>query len=155
MAELAVPLIALGSMYIISKQKDKRIKSDIQGGMQGFEGYTNMTKTENALPGVNPPRPTVNFPLTEPVKTSNNISAYMNANQTTDKFYNPDNFAQQERRNNGNYGVGGGAQTTYSMTGQPIDKDKFKHNNMMPYFGGKVRGATADTNITESVLDNM
>jgi hypothetical protein len=26
---------------------------------------------------------------------------------------------------------------------------------MLPYFGGKVRGATADTNITESVLDNM
>jgi hypothetical protein len=41
------------------------------------------------------------------------------------------------------------------MTGEAIDKSQFKHNNMMPYFGGKVRGATADTNIVESVLDNM
>jgi hypothetical protein len=150
MAELAIPLIALGSMYVIKKQKDKKGKTDI-----GTEGYTNMTQTRNALPGINPPKPTINFPLTEPVKTSNNTSAYINPNQTTDKFYNPNNYASQEQRNSGNYGVGGGTQTTYSMTGEAIDKEKFKHNNMMPYFGGKVRGATADTNITESVLDNM
>ena len=154
MAELAVPLIALGSMYIISKQKDKKIKSDIQG-LQGLEGFTNMTQTLNPLPGVNPPRPVINFPLTEPVKTSNNTSAYMNANQVTDKYFNPNNYAAQEKRNTGNYGVGGGTQTTYSLTGKEIDKEKFKHNNMMPYFGGKIRGATADTNITESLLDNM
>ena len=154
MAEIAVPLIALGSMYIMSKQKDKKIKSDIQGQGQGTEGYTNMTQTRNALPGVNPPTPPYNFPLTEPVKTSNNVGAYMNPNQTTDKFYNPANYASVDNRNNGGYGVGGGTQTTYSMTGKPIDKDNFKHINMMPYFGGKVRGATADKNITESVLDN-
>lgn len=153
MAEIAIPLIALGSMYIVSKQKDKKIKSDIQGSYA--EGYTNMTQTKNPLPGINPPKPPINFPLTEPVKTSNNTSAYMNPNQTTDKFFNPANYAQQETRNNGNYGVGGGTQTAYSMTGKPIDKDQFKHNNMMPFFGGKIRGATADTNITESVLDNM
>ena len=109
MAELAVPLIALGSMYIISKQKDKKIKSDIQGSYA--EGYTNMTQTKNQLPGINPPNPPINFPLTEPVRTSNNTSAYMNPNQTTDKFFNPANYAQQETRNNGNYGVGGGTQT--------------------------------------------
>jgi hypothetical protein len=153
MAEIAIPLIALGSMYIVSKQKDKKIKSDIQGSYA--EGYTNMAQIKNQLPGINPPNPPINFPLTEPVKTSNNTSAYMNPNQTTDKFFNPANYAQQETRNNGNYGVGGGTQTAYSMTGKPIDKDQFKHNNMMPFFGGKIRGATADTNITESVLDNM
>ena len=152
MAEIAVPLIALGSMYVISKQKDKNNKNL---DSPQYEGYTNMTQTRNALPGVNPPKPTINYPLVEPVKTANNTSAYINANQTTDKYYNPVNFALQETRNNGNYGVGGSMQTSYSMTGQPIDKEQFKHNNMMPYFGGKVRGATAESNITESVLDNM
>ena len=121
MAELAIPLIALGSMYVIKKQKDKKGKTNI-----GTEGYTNMTQTQNPLPGINPPKPTINFPLTEPVKTSNNTSAYINPNQTTDKFYNPNNYASQEQRNSGNYGVGGGTQTTYSMTGNPIDKEKFK-----------------------------
>jgi len=148
MAELAVPLIALGSMYVISKQKEKK-------KINNMEGYANMNQTRNLLPGINPPTPAVNFPLTEPVKTSNNTSAYLNPNQITDKYYNPNNYASQEKRDSGNYGVGGGIQTTYSMTGKPIDKDQFKHNNMVPYFGGKVRGATVDTNITESVLDNM
>jgi hypothetical protein len=149
MAELAVPLIALGSMYVISKQKDKKNKTD------KMEGYANMNQTRNLLPGINPPTPAVNFPLTEPAKSSNSASVYMNPNQITDKYYNPSNYALHEKRDSGSYGVGGGTQTTYSMSGNAIDKDNFKHNNMMPFFGGKVRGATVDTNITESVLDNM
>ena len=71
MAEIAVPLIALGSMYIMSKQKDKKIKSDIHGQAHSMEGYTNMTQTRNPLPGVNPPTPPYNFPLTEPVDSCN------------------------------------------------------------------------------------
>jgi hypothetical protein len=137
-------------MYVISKQKDKggNKKTDI-------EGYTHMTQTQNALPGINPPRPAINYPLTESVSVANNTSAYLNPNQTTDKYYNPKNYALHEKQNNGNYGVGGSVQTSYSLTGEPIDKNNFKHQNMAPFFGGKIRGATADTNITESVLDNM
>lgn len=149
MAELAIPLIALGSMYVISKQKDNQKNQNIQ------EGYTNMKKIENALPGVNPQKPPTNYPITAPVNKENNINAYTNPNQMTDKYYNENNYSTQEKRNNAGYGVGGGTQTTYSLTGNPIDKSTFKHQNMTPYFGGKVRGATADTNISESVLDNM
>jgi hypothetical protein len=147
MAELAVPLIALGSMYVISKQK-KNNKSNI-------EGLTNMTQIQNALPSVNPPRPPINYPLTAAVSPANNTSAYINPNQNTDKYYNPKNYANNEQRNNANYGVGGSVNTSYSLTGKPIDKSNFKHQNMAPFFGGKIRGATADSNITESVLDNM
>ena len=152
MVELAVPLLALGGMYVVSKQK-KNNNSLV--GNCGIEGYTNMTQIRNPLPGVNPTTPATNFPLTEPVTTKNNIHAYINPNQYSDKYFDPKNYESNEKRQPSNYGVGGGLQTTYSLTGNPIDKEKFKHNNMMPYFGGKVRGATADTNITESVLDNM
>jgi hypothetical protein len=153
MAEIAIPLIALGSMYVISKQKkgnnnSNSLKSDI-------EGYSNMAQTRNLLPGINPPTPVNNFPLTDPVTINNNMNAYINPNQYSDKYYDPKNYAANEKKQPSNYGVGGGIQSTYSMTGAPIDKTKFKHNNMMPYFGGKVRGSTADTNLTESVLDNM
>ena len=148
MVELAVPLLALGGMYVISKDKKNNIKSY-------NEGYTNMTQRKNSLPGINPPIPTTNFPLTEPVTTKNNMNAYLNPNQYSDKYYDPKNYASNEKTLPSNYGVGGSLQTSYSLTGLPIEKDKFKHNNMMPYFGGKVRGATADSNITESVLDNM
>jgi len=148
--EVAIPLIALGSMFVISKQSKNNKNEPI-----GVEGYTNMTSQRNFLPGVNPPLPSVNYPTLEPVTKSNNTSAYINPNQYSDKYYNPNNYAVNEKQTPSNYGVGGGLQTTYSLTGDAIEKDKFKHNNMMPYFGGKVRGATADTNITESVLDNM
>ena len=67
MVELAVPLLALGGMYVVSKQK-KNNKSDI-------EGYTNMTQRQNSLPGINPPTPTTNYPLTEPVTSKNNTNA--------------------------------------------------------------------------------
>jgi len=148
MAEIAVPLIALGSMYVVSKQKKDNKSSN-------SEGYANMTKTKNALPGINPPKPTNNFPLTEPVKTSNNTSAYTNPNQHTDKYFDPKNYAVQEQRQTSDYGVGGGTKTSLSLTGKPIDKNNFKHQNMAPFFGGKIRGATINNNITESVLDNM
>lgn len=41
-----------------------------------------------------------------------------------------------------------------SLTGNSIDVDSFKHNNMQPYFGAKIRGATTGSNNTESILDN-
>ena len=141
MVELAIPLIALGSMFVISKQKK--------------EGYTNMTQTKNSLPGINPPIPALNYPTTEPVKNTN-PQVYKNPNQTTDAFYNPNNYYSVESKHVGNnYSVGGSVQQSFSLTGNPIDKKEFKHNNMAPFFGGKIRGATVDNNITESVLDNM
>tara|TARA_Y100000992_G_scaffold226348_3_gene157955 strand:- start:1826 stop:3529 length:1704 start_codon:yes stop_codon:yes gene_type:complete len=41
-----------------------------------------------------------------------------------------------------------------SLTGNSINVDTFKHNNMQPYFGAKIRGATTGSNNTESILDN-
>jgi hypothetical protein len=133
MAELAVPLIALGSMYIISKQKKN-------------EGYSNMNSINNPLPNVNPPIPIKNFPTVEETTRENNVGAYTNPNQHTDKYSNPmQNGASRNDLPGPNY----------SLTGNPIDKSNFKHNNMAPFFGGKIRGATADSTIHESILDNM
>ena len=138
MAELAVPLIALGSMYVISKQKDSVSNKN--------EGYTNMQGTKNQLPGINPPKPIKNFPTTEQVTRENNIGAYTNPNQHTDKYSNP---TQNGASRNDLPGP------NYSLTGKPIDKSNFKHNNMAPFFGGKIRGATVDSTVHESILDNM
>ena len=79
MAELAIPLIALGSMYVISNQDESK------------EGYTNMGKPPNELPNVNPPVPAVNYPITKKVNDAN-VRIYKNPNQTTDKFYNQNYF---------------------------------------------------------------
>ena len=36
-----------------------------------------------------------------------------------------------------------------------LESKQFKHNNMVPFNGGKVKGNTYHANIAESVLDNM
>jgi hypothetical protein len=46
-------------------------------------------------------------------------------------------------------------QDIYSLSGNYLNSSQFKHNNMVPFNGGKVKGNTYDINIAESVLDNM
>ena len=137
MAELAIPLIALGSMYLISNQDKKK------------EALTNMTSNPNALPNI--PHVPVNYPVLQPVSDAN-VKKYINPNQTTDKFFNPENYIKNSERQ---------AQELImppqfvSLSGQEITPEQFKHNNMTPYFGAKIRGATADANLSESIMDNM
>jgi hypothetical protein len=147
MASIAIPLIALGSLYVMSNQ-EKNKKEDIK------ESYTNMTGIKNRLPGVNPPIPIKNFPITEPVKKSNNIGYYPNPNQVTDKYYDESMYEKIPNQHS-DFGVGGSVQVNYSLSGKQINKDDFKHNNMVPFFGAKIKGATANPDVTESMLDNM
>ena len=59
---------------------------------------------------------------------------------------------------------GGGAGTQFgdkytkdgfqSLMGEKIDLSTFKHNNMAPYYGAKIRGASSGANMNENVLDS-
>ena len=42
-----------------------------------------------------------------------------------------------------------------SLSGEPLDEKTFVHNNMVPFFGGRIRGATRDADSGESRLDNL
>lgn len=42
----------------------------------------------------------------------------------------------------------------YSLNGTNIDLTNFKHNNMQPFFGGKIKGAGSSIDNTEALLDN-
>jgi hypothetical protein len=146
MAEIAIPLIALGSMYIMSNQKCKQREQGQMQGRQGQqkEGFQNMNYSK--------------FPLASGggILASGNVHDSTREIQTTDKFFDPANYAKREEKNgNTDYSVGGNLQQTYALTGNPINKQNFTHNNMVPFFGAKIRGASVDRNITESVLDNM
>ena len=90
MAELAIPLIALGGMYIMSNQNQNK-------KLINREAYTNMTPERNELPNVNPPTPAINYPITAPVNQSN-VKYYPNPNQTTDKYYQKDVYKLWCRR---------------------------------------------------------
>jgi len=137
MAELAIPLIALGSMYIISQQDKKK------------ENLTNMSNNSNSLPNTKPIA--INYPIQTSVP-KDNVEVYTNPNQTTDKFFNPANYLKNTETKMKQHKI---PQTITSMSGNSILPDDFKHNNMTPYFGAKIRGATIDSNITEGILDNM
>jgi hypothetical protein len=154
--ELAIPLIALGGMYVVSNQSNENCtKKEIKQHRQ--ENFTNMgirsnlgVKTDNYLPNTNiPPQ---NFPVSNINQLVDTVQEYPNPNAATDKYFNQ-NLYEQKVRNH--VPVSNTIQDIYSLSGNYLNSDQFKHNNMIPFNGGKVKGRTYDMNITESVLDNM
>lgn len=143
--EIAVPLIALGGMYIISNQRTvDRTKREIRK-----EPYVNMG-AKASLPNTDIlPQ---NFPITNKTQLADTVQHYPNPNVATDKYFNQNLYQQKER---GGVSVGQNPQNIFSLTGDYVSADKFNHTNMNPFNGGKIKGKTYDVNITESVLDNM
>jgi hypothetical protein len=144
--ELAIPLIALGGMYIISNQpskncNDKNIKT---------ENFTNMGKKINQLPNTNiPPQ---NYPVSNINQLTDTIQEYPNPNTATDKYFDQNLYEQKVRHHKQ---VGQNPQQVFSLTGNYLDSEQFKHNNMVPFVGGKIKGYSYNSDIQESVLDNM
>ena len=147
--EIAIPLLALGGMYIISNQSNENCsKKEIR--QKNPENFTNMGAKSNYLPNTNiPPQ---NFPVSNINQLVDTVQEYQNPNAATDKYFNQ-NLYEKKVRNH--MPVGQNPQDIYSLNGNYLNSDQFKHNNMVPFNGGKVKGRTYDMNITESVLDNM
>ena len=146
--EIALPLIALGSMYVISNQSSS--SSSQQERIRPTENFTNMGKPTNYLPNTNiAPQ---NFPVMNMNQLSDTVQEYPNPNTATDKYFNQN--AYEGKVNQGKH-VGQNPAQIYSMNGNYLDSAQFKHNNMVPFNGGKIKGYTYDANIAETVLDNM
>ena len=134
MAELAIPLVALGSLFVIA-QEDKKKKAT--------EKYTNLNKKNIAT----------EYPNPEPVNENNSLNYYPNSNQSTDRYFNEtgfDNTVNKETINELEKVV-----NISSLTGNPVSRNDFKHNNMVPFFGGRIRGAGGNYDQAELRLDNM
>ena len=166
MAEIAIPLLGLAGAYIMSNQKKKNnnpkpLAASASAAAPLAEGFENMGKPVNYMP--NAAVPPDNYPVFKP-KTgydANEYSNFPNPNAATDKYYEQSAY---EEVANGGPDFGGKTQfgDTYqqrrqvmSLSGKPMDAGEFKHNNMAPFFGAKIRGRTADANVQESVLDSM
>ena len=83
MAEIALPVLGLGALYLLSnKESDKK------------ENYENMGKKNNTLPNKNIQN--INYPMSQrkvqstPINNDNgnHLREYLNPNQTTDQFFN-------------------------------------------------------------------
>jgi len=155
--EIAIPLLALGGMYVISNQSNENssereiIRSARQENFNNMGIRSNLgVKTDNYLPNTN--TPPQNYPVSNINQLVDNVQKYPNPNSATDKYFNQNLYQQKVRSGDQ---VNNNIQNIYSLTGNYLDSEQFKHNNMVPFYGGKVKGRTYDVNITESVLDNM
>ena len=157
--EIAVPLIALGGMYIISNQKNedctkKEIRKNTQENFVNMGIKSNLATREserfgNYLP--NTDTPPQNFPVTNINQLVDNVQTYSNPNVATDKYFNQNLYEQNERKG---ISVGKNPQQIFSLTGNYLESNQFKHNNMIPFNGGKIKGRSYDINIAETLLDN-
>jgi len=155
--EIAIPLIALGGMYVVSNQSNENCADREIRRSSRQERFTNMgirsnlgVKDNNGLPNTNiPPQ---NFPVSNINQLVDTVQQYPNPNTATDKYFNQNLYQQQVRSGDP---VNKTIPNVYSLSGNYLSSDQFKHNNMVPFYGGKVKGKTYDVNIAESVLDNM
>ena len=159
--ELAIPIVALGSLYLASNQTKKE---------ENFETLGRGTR----LPNVN--LPNRNYPAEFPINSYESdqtsqlstVHKYDTPYSYTDKYFNPNvnssvvnpNTPAKMDNINASGGLPGAGSTAssstyYSLTGDKVDASYFQHNNMVPFFGGSVRSRLIDENTTESLLDNM
>lgn len=146
--EIGIPLIALGSLYVISNQSKTN------------ESFKNKTKTE--LPNVDIPNK--NYPSEIPIISSDTditsklstVNKFDSPNVYTDKYFHPqknvDTVNSFSPLNDDS--VANSAATYISLTGEKVTQDYFRHNNMVPYFGGHIRSRNVNANSNESILDN-
>ena len=145
MAELAIPLIALGGMYVISKQEKKENKIK--------EEFTNMGKFGAHQYLYPTPTPDINYPNATQI-SPDNVMSYQSGNTSVDRYFNPNTVSERVEMKNPQDSVGGGIKPVLSLNGEPIDRSEFKHNNMVPFFGGKLRGASNSHTTSEHILDS-
>ena len=132
MAEVAIPLIALGSLYISSNKKcekenfqveSKNNKKPIPQGSTG--GNVQQQKVEN-------------------------FDNYVNPNDQRSKYYDKNAVVEigktEQNKSQSNQFL--------SLTGETVSATNFKHNNMQPFFGSKVKGKSPSES-HEGILDGL
>jgi hypothetical protein len=143
--EIAIPILALGGLYVVANQNNSK-----QHKRPLLENFQTAGARPNSLPNTNiPPQ---NYPISNLNQLVDTVQEYPNPNVATDKYFNQNYF---EKKKNEGVRVGNIPQQIYSMNGNYLDSQEFKHNNMVPFYGGKVKGYTYDMNVAETVLDNM
>ena len=156
--ELAIPLVALSSLYFISKSNNNE---------QSEEGFQTNNTTEMELPNTNIPN--VNYPSEIPIRdaalditTKLAVDNKYNGESYTDKFFNladPKNILKNEHWQSKTgmdcapQELSGGSEDFIALSGQKVGCDYFRHNNMVPYFGSKVRSRKFEANQNEGLMD--
>ncbi len=178
--EIAIPILALGSLFVMSNQgnnddDDNNLVGEGSGSSLSGSPYISESFTlagqSNQIPShsrpTNNPNPDLpNINLIDPNYPEQNesmiqsgpfqVNKFNAPNQYQDRYFQkPDiNELAKISEQTGAIPTQSNAQVFYSLTGKQIDINDFKHKNMVPYFGGKIRGSTTEQDIPENLLDN-
>lgn len=148
--ELAIPLLALGGMYVISNQKQSATKNAKENfNNMGVIGNNIESRYNNYLPNTN--TPIQNYPVVNNDELLDNIQEYPNPNTATDKYFNQNAY---EQKNRSGAQMDNNIQQIYSLSGDYMETSDFRHNNMVPFDGGKPKGQSYNENNNEVILDN-
>jgi hypothetical protein len=158
MAEIAIPLLALGGFFIMSNQPSNTTSDDIAarggggGGGGTREGYVNMGKDTGANSLPNYKVPMENYPVENSATRSNHSRTqdYQGRMRGNESYFDPNNRAQQHRMDNESSHVN----TIESMSGIPMSVGEFRHDNMVPFFGSKTTGQPVTEAANAAILDN-
>jgi hypothetical protein len=134
MAEIAIPMAALGIMYILSNDKKKE---------EGFSGITSSTINNEGL--VNTNISPENYPVEN--KEGRDDKFINNRYSGLNKNKNKMEILAEVKSETENY------DNKYtSLTGEVRDAFEFKHNNMKPFFGSSVT-QSIDAGSRDGLLD--
>jgi len=148
--EFAIPLLALGGLYVVSNQEQDSPTTKSIRDRKRKERFTNMGASRNYLPNTDTlPQ---NYPVPNENQITDTVQKYVNPNAASDKYF--DQNAYEVNQNKG-VSVGNNIQQVYSLTGDYVAKTDFKHNNMIPFYGAKIKGQVYNNNMAETILDNM
>lgn len=144
------PFIALAGLYVVSNQKNESCEKTKRKVKFSTETFENMGAKPNYLPNTDiPPR---NYPILNTKELVNTVQNYPNPNSATDKYIDQSYYESQQ---NAGMKVGNTPKQIASISGNYMDTKEFKHNNMVPFDGGKIKGYTYDVKFSENILDNM
>ena len=134
MAQLAIPLAALGMMYILSNQKKEN---------NSLKEAFNKMHRPSKLPNMN--KKVKNYPILDRKELEKNVNDYSGKKNTADNYYNPGNYETLQMSNKEQ------KKSFNSLTGEEMRLGEITHNNQVPYFGSSVTQSTTGNN--ESILD--
>lgn len=160
--EVVIPILAAAGLIMATNNKKENNIDDARAKMFKKEAFTNMgtgrVNPQNYLP--NTQVLNTNYPVIDN-STKGNINHFNSGSAVTDKYYNSkvdkrvlqndDQFGNPYYNNEMN---NVNDDNVKSLTGQQISVSNFEHNNMVPFFGSKIRGRTTDTDTHESILDS-
>ena len=115
--ELAIPILALGGLYVASNQGKEHKKSSRHRNENRIENFTSMGATRNYLPNTN--TPPQNYPVSNVSELTDTVQKYVNPNVASDKYFDQNLY---EKKQNSGVKVGNNIQQVHSLTGDYMAK---------------------------------